>query len=87
MKKPQDVEKQIVCPGPTYPTAFGRRSFIQVGLLGAAGMGLADFFATQAKAGEVLPSTGILKFPEGKAKSVIQIVLPGARVRQEAQSV
>src|SRR5947209_6287038 len=46
------------CSGPPYLTAFGRRSFIQVGFLGGLGLSLADVFATRAQAGEVKPATG-----------------------------
>jgi hypothetical protein len=84
MKNPQNIETTHVCPGPRYLTAFGRRSFIQVGFLGGLGVSLADVFATRAKAGEVKPATGILNFPEGKAKSVIQIILPGGLAHQES---
>ena len=84
MKKFQNVEKTSLCPGPKYLTAFGRRSFIQVGFLGGLGITLGDLFAGRAQAGEVKPATGILNFPEGKAKSVIQIILPGGLAHQES---
>src|SRR5579864_5071898 len=84
MKHPQNTETTHVCPGLRYPTAFCRRSFIQVGFLGGLGLSLADVFATRARAGEVKPATGILNFPEGKAKSVIQIILPGGLAHQES---
>src|SRR5579864_9164102 len=84
MKNPQAVDKEHVCPGPRYLTAFGRRSFIQVGFLGGLGLSLGDLFATRARAGEVKPATGILNFPEGPAKSVIQIILPGGLAHQES---
>lgn len=84
MKKFKEAARPVHCPGPTYPSVFGRRSFIQVGMLGGLGLGLADLFATRAKASDVLPSTGILNFPEGKAKSVIQIILPGGLAHQES---
>src|SRR5579864_7879164 len=84
MKKSQDIDKTPICPGPRYLTSFGRRSFIQVGFLGGLGLTLGDMFATRARAGEVKPATGILNFPEGKAKSVIQIILPGGLAHQES---
>ena len=68
------------CSGPRYLTSFGRRSFIQVGLLGGFGLSLADLL----RAGEVRPATGGVKRPEGRAKSVIQIVLPGGIAHQES---
>lgn len=67
------------CPG---PLAFDRRSFIQCGILGGLGFSLADFFASRAHAGEVRSVSG-LKLAEGKAKSVIQIYLPGGLAQQE----
>ena len=79
-----EIKKSPVCSGPPYLTAFGRRSFIQVGFLGGLGLSLADIFATRAQAGEVKPATGILNLPEGKAKAVIQIILPGGLAHQES---
>ena len=46
MKKFKEAARPVHCPGPTYPSVFGRRSFIQVGMLGGLGLGLADLFAT-----------------------------------------
>ena len=78
-------EKKQFCTGPVYPTAFGRRSFIQVGLLGGMGLSLPDLFRINAKAGEIrLPGSAIGKRPEGPAKSVIQIILPGGLAHQES---
>lgn len=78
-----DEGKDCRCPGPIYPTAFGRRSFIQVGLLGGLGLSLPDLFRINARAGEVrLP--GASKNTEGRAKSVIQIILPGGVAHQES---
>ena len=54
------------CSGPRYLTSFGRRSFIQVGLLGGFGLSLADLL----RAGEVRPATGAPLRAEGRAKSV-----------------
>src|SRR5260370_3794867 len=68
------------CSGPRYLTSFGRRSFIQVGMLGGFGLSLADLL----RAGEVRPATGGPKRPEGRAKSVIQIILPGGLAHQES---
>lgn len=71
------------CPGPVYPTAFGRRSFIQVGLLGGLGLALPDLFRISARAGEVrIPGAG--GRTEGPAKSIIQIILPGGLAHQES---
>ncbi len=80
-----DEQKKRCCPGPVYPTAFGRRSFIQVGLLGGMGLSLPDLFRINARASEVrIPGSGIGKRPEGPAKSVIQIILPGGLAHQES---
>jgi hypothetical protein len=68
------------CSGPAYPTAFGRRSFIQVGILGGMGLTLADLL----QASEVRAAGGAPRRAEGKAKSVIQIVLPGGLAAQES---
>jgi hypothetical protein len=73
-----------ICPGPIYPTAFGRRSFIQVGLLGGVGLSLPELFRMRALAGEVRPATQGVNRPEGAAKSVIQIILPGGLAHQES---
>jgi hypothetical protein len=72
------------CPGPLYPTAFNRRSFIQVGLLGGMGLSLPDLFRMTARAGVVRSATDAGKRPEGKAKSVIQIIFPGGLAHQES---
>ncbi len=66
--------------GPRYLTSFGRRSFIQVGMLGGLGLSLADLL----RAGEVRPANLAGKRPEGRAKSVIQIILPGGLAAQES---
>src|ERR1017187_2293242 len=68
------------CSGPRYLTSFGRRSFIQVGLLGGFGLSLADLL----RAGEVRPANGAPRRVEGRAKSVIQIILPGGIAHQES---
>src|SRR5579883_1210014 len=75
--------KSHKCPGPIYPSAFGRRSFIQVGLLGGLGLALPDLFRITARASEVrLPGVG--GRTEGKARSVIQVILPGGLAHQES---
>ncbi len=77
-------DEKHICAGPIYPTAFGRRSFIQVGLLGGLGLSLPDLFRMNARAGEVRPATLGVNRPEGPAKSVIQIILPGGLAHQES---
>src|SRR5258708_1496423 len=77
-------EKPICCKGPVYPTVFGRRSFIQVGVLGGLGFSLADLFQASAKASVVRPPNAPFSQNEGTAKSVIQIILPGGLAHQES---
>jgi hypothetical protein len=72
------------CSGPRYLTSFGRRSFIQAGVLGGLGFTLADLFERTARASEVRPAMGGKSRPEGPAKSVIQIILPGGIAHQES---
>lgn len=79
-----DKKRERLCSGPIYPTAFGRRSLIQVGLLGGLGLTLPDFLRLNAVAGEVRPATQAVNRPEGPAKSVIQIILPGGLAHQES---
>jgi hypothetical protein len=78
------VKHGEICGGPVYPTAFGRRSFIQAGLLGGLGLSLPELFRLQAMTGEVRPATQAAGRPEGRAKSVIQIILPGGVAHQES---
>ena len=70
------------CSGPVYNTAFGRRSFIQVGVLGGIGLSLADFFRATASTVRSASDTGPRS--EGRAKSAIQIILPGGLAHQES---
>ncbi len=78
------IETKRHCKGPIYPTSFGRRSFIQAGILGGVGLTLPELFRMQARAGEVRPATQASNRPEGPAKSVIQIILPGGLAHQES---
>lgn len=58
---------------------LGRRDFLRVGVVGALGLTLGDYFKLTAR--------GEQKFyesKEGPAKSVIQIVLPGGMAHQES---
>ncbi|MBI4905488.1 MAG: DUF1501 domain-containing protein [Acidobacteria bacterium] len=71
------------CPGPVFPTTFGRRSFLQAGFLGGMGLTLADLFQIRATAGEVR-QPGAARRAEGPAKNVIQIILPGGLAHQES---
>ncbi len=58
------------CSGPRYCTPFGRRSFIQVGLLGGVGLTLPKLLSAGLK--------------PARATSVIQIILPGGLASQES---
>ena len=71
-----DSDHKCQCSGPIYQTAFNRRSFIQVGVLGGLGLSLVDLFAPPAFASEGRVS--------GPAKSVIQIIFPGGLAHQES---
>src|ERR1700722_15007999 len=72
------------CSGPVYPTTFGRRSFIQVGVLGGLGLSLPELFRLTAQAGVVRSADAPYSKVEGRAKSVIQIILPGGLAHQES---
>ncbi len=58
-----------------------RREFLYVGLLGTVGMTMSDLFRAQARAAG---HTGQLGAAAGKAKSVINIYLPGGMSHQES---
>jgi hypothetical protein len=72
------------CTGPRYLTYFGRRSFIQAGILGGLGFTLADLFQHTGRAAEARSAAGGTPRPEGPARSVIQIILPGGLAHQES---
>ncbi|MFM9963002.1 MAG: DUF1501 domain-containing protein [Planctomycetaceae bacterium] len=57
----------------------GRRDFLRVGVLGALGLTLGDFFRMTAQAEQKFYES-----KEGRAKGVIQIVLPGGMAHQES---
>lgn len=61
------------------PGKPGRREFLRVGVVGALGLTLGDFFKRQA-----LAEQKWYESKEGQAKSVIQIVLPGGMAHQES---
>lgn len=58
----------------------GRREFLRVGVVGALGLTLGDFFKLQ----EAQADQKFYESKEGPAKSVIQIVLPGGMAHQES---
>src|SRR4051812_8628409 len=60
-------------PPPSNLWQPSRREFLYVGLLGTVGLTMTDLFRAQARAA----STGQLGPAAGKAKSVINIYLPG----------
>ena len=57
----------------------GRREFLRVGVCGALGLTLGDFFTKQAQAEQKFYES-----KEGRAKGIIQIVLPGGMAHQES---
>ncbi len=68
------------CPGPRlFAPGSSRREFLHVGLVGAMGLTLGDFFRLRA-AEAALPVGGIAP----KADSIIQIYLPGGMSAQES---
>ena len=56
-----------------------RREFLRVGVCGALGLTLGDFFRMEARADQK-----VYESKEGPAKGVIQIVLPGGMAHQES---
>ena len=72
------------CKGPVYPTAFNRRTFIQVGLLGALGLSLADLLELKGQVSVVRSLNGAFNPTEGPAKNAIQIILPGGLAHEES---
>ena len=59
---------------------FGRRSFLQVGVVGGLGLTLDQFFRLQARAAEVAPVAD----KPAPAKSIIHIYLPGGMAHQDS---
>ena len=78
------MKPECSCSGPQYLTSFGRRSFIQAGILGGLGLTLTDLLQRTAQASEVRSAAGGVPRQEGRAKSVIQIILPGGLAHQES---
>jgi len=72
------------CTHPVHPTAFNRRTFIRVGMLGALGLSLGDWFSLRAAASVVRPVNAPFNANEGPAKNAIQIILPGGLAHQES---
>ncbi len=68
-------------PLPHPPWQPSRREFLYVGLLGTVGMTMTDLFRSEARAAA---NTGLLGAGAGKAKSVINIYLPGGMSHQES---
>lgn len=74
---------QPPCSGPVFTSPFARRSFIQVGVLSGLGLTLPDLFRSAARASIVRSDADAGKRAEGRARSVIQIILPGGIAHQE----
>lgn len=71
----RSLETPYGCAG--YRASLNRRQALQVGVCGAFGLSLGDFFRRRAEAA----ATGK---PEPKAQSVIQLHLPGGMAQQES---
>jgi hypothetical protein len=84
MKDGRSFGEPSCCRGPVYPTVFNRRSFIQVGFLGAFGLSLADLFELKVQASVVRSPNGPFNQNEGPARNAIQIILPGGLAHQES---
>ena len=63
----------------SYSRSLSRRGFMHVGVCGALGLTLSDYFKMQARA-EIKQYASV----EGKAKSIIHIFLPGGMAHQES---
>jgi hypothetical protein len=74
-KKRQNMHRQH-----TLDWGAGRRDFLRVGVLGALGLTLGDFLRLR----DVQADQKWYESKEGRAKSVIQIVLPGGMAHQES---
>ncbi len=66
-------------PSSSFASSLSRRGFLHVGVCGALGLTLADFYRVKARA-EMKQYASV----EGKAKSVIHIFLPGGMAQQES---
>ena len=66
-------------PHASYSRSLSRRGFMHVGVCGALGLTLSDFFKIKAQA-EMKQYASV----EGKAKSIIHIFLPGGMAQQES---
>lgn len=63
----------------SFSRSLSRRGFMHVGVCGALGLTLSDYFKMQARA-EIKQYASV----EGKAKSIIHIFLPGGMAHQES---
>jgi hypothetical protein len=66
-------------PAPAPFAKPGRRDFLRVGVVGALGLTLGDYFKLTARADQKFYES-----KEGVAKNVIQVVLPGGMAHQES---
>lgn len=64
---------------PAHFQKTGRRDFLRIGVCGALGLTLGDFFRLRARADQKFYES-----KEGRAAGVIQIVLPGGMAHQES---
>ena len=71
------------CGSPSHWRPASRREFLYVGLVGGLGLTLGQYMSSDAKAGD-LTEIDLAPAKEGKAKSVINIFLPGGIASQES---
>jgi len=71
------------CGSPNHWRPASRREFLYVGLVGGLGLTLGQYMSSEARAGD-LTETDLAPAKEGKAKSVINIFLPGGIASQES---
>src|SRR5207253_9697444 len=74
------IPRTMNTPHPSNLWQPSRREFLYVGLLGTVGLTMSDLLRAQARAA----SAGQLGPGAGKAKSVINIYLPGGMSHQES---
>jgi hypothetical protein len=71
------------CGSPSHWRPASRREFLYVGLVGGLGLTLGQYMSSDAKAGD-LTEIDLAPAKEGKARSVINIFLPGGIASQES---
>ncbi|HEY8749726.1 MAG TPA: DUF1501 domain-containing protein [Tepidisphaeraceae bacterium] len=72
------------CGSPNHWRPASRREFLYVGLVGGLGLTLGQYLGTPTAMAGALTETDLAPAKEGKAKSVINIFLPGGIASQES---